>query len=202
MVAYAKQTPTTPAEYLYWERKAETRHEYLDGVVVAMAGASREHTLIVGNIGRQLGNQLEERPCETYQTDMRVRVLECNRYYYPDIAVVCGEPQFEDAELDTLLNPTVIVEVLSDSTQRKDRGEKSDCYRTLESLQVYVLVSQHEPRIECFIRHSDNTWRYEATAGIDSVLTLEAIGCTLRLADVFARITFPPVEEESEERRR
>jgi Uma2 family endonuclease len=202
MAASPKQPYTTPEEYLYWERKADARHEYLNGVVVAMAGASKEHSSINYDMARHIGNQLEGGPCQGFSNEMRVRVRECNRYYYPDIAVVCGEPQFEDTELDTLLNPTVIVEVLSDSTERKDRGEKSDCYRTLESLQVYVLVSQHEPRIECFLRQADSTWRYETSVGIDATVTLTAIGCPLRLSDIYARITFPPINEDGEESRR
>src|SRR5215813_12650657 len=105
MIAQVKQTYITPEEYLRWERKSETKSEYHDGELVAMAGASWEHNLITGNIGRHLGNQLEGRRCVVVTSDMRVRVPECNRYYYPDVVVVCGEPQFEDSELDTLLNP-------------------------------------------------------------------------------------------------
>jgi Uma2 family endonuclease len=191
MVAVARPRYVTPQEYLVWERRAETRSEYHDGIIVAMAGASWEHGVITGNAVRHLGNALEETPCATIPQDLRVRVPECNKYYYPDVVVVCGEPQFEDTEHDTLLNPTLIVEVLSPSTERKDRGEKFDCYQTLDSFTTYVLVSQEEPRVECFMRQSDDQWLYQRAVGLDASLTLPSIGCTLRLADLYARITFP-----------
>lgn len=192
MVAVAKPRYVTPQEYLVWERKAESRSEYHDGVIVAMAGASWEHGIIIGNIQTELNIQLRETPCATITQDLRVRVPECNKYYYPDVVVVCDEPQFEDTEQDTLLNPTLIVEVLSPSTERKDRGEKFHCYQTLNSFTTYVLVAQEEPRVECFTRQSDGSWRYERAIGLDASLTLTAIGCTLRLADLYTRLTFPP----------
>jgi Uma2 family endonuclease len=195
MVAYAKKRPEqlprlTPQEYLERERKAETKSEYDGGVVVAMAGASWEHNLITGNIGRRLGNQLERTSCVVVTNDQRVRVPECDRYYYPDVAVVCDEPQFEDAEVDTLLNPTLIVEVLSDSTVERDRGEKWECYQSMESLRAYVLVAQNKPLVETFLRQ-ENGWHYTAVKGLESVVSLDAIGCALRLAEVYDRIEFP-----------
>jgi Uma2 family endonuclease len=192
MVAVAKPRYVTPQEYLTWERKAEQRSEYYNGVIVLMASASWEHGLITGNVVCHLSNALEETPCATISQDLRVRVPECNKYYYPDVVVICDEPQFEDREHDTLLNPTLIVEVLSPSTERKDRGEKFHCYQTLDSFTTYVLVAQDEPRVECFTRQSDGSWHYASAVGLPSSLTLTSIGCTLRLADLYARITFPP----------
>lgn len=202
MVAYAKreapeQPYLTPQEYLERERKAETKSEYSGGVVVAMAGASWEHNLITGNLERRLGNQLEGKPCIVVSRDQRVRVPECNRYYYPDIAVVCGEPLFEAAELDTLLNPTLIIEVLSDSTEARDRGEKLECYQTLESLQTYVLVAQDRPYIEIYSRQ-DRDWLYSKAKEMTDRVALDAIGCELSLAEVYARVEFPQVQDKTE----
>jgi Uma2 family endonuclease len=156
MVAYAKKkTYITPQEYLKWERKAETRSEYYDGVIVAKAGASWEHNLITGNMQGEFHAQLRGKPSVAVSQDLRVYVPVYNRYCYPDVVVVCGEPWFEDSNLDTLLNPTLIVEVLSESTWRTDRVEKYDGYTTLESLSTYVLVAQDRPRAECYNRQPD-----------------------------------------------
>jgi Uma2 family endonuclease len=192
MVAHSKREYVTRQEYLAGERKATTKSEYHDGVVVAMAGASRQHNRITFDTARSLGNQLEGAPCEPFSSDMRVLVPECNRYFYPDVVVVCGEARFEDAELDTLENPSLIIEVLSESTEHADRRLKSDCYRTLPSLRTYVLIAQDEPRIETFTRQDNGVWGYEAVSGREAVMPLPAIGCMLRLSDVYARVEFPP----------
>ena len=175
-----------------WERKAEGKSEYHDGVIVAMAGASRRHNRITVDTVRSLGNQLEGALCEPFSGDMRVLVPECDRYFYPDAVVVCGEAQFEDEELDTLTNPALVVEVLSTSTEKTDRRLKWDCYRTLPSLQTYVLIAQDEPRIETYTRQDNGAWEYEAVSGLEATVSLPAIGCTLRLADVYARVAFAP----------
>ena len=129
MSSAATKIRFTAQEYLALERKSETRNEYYNGEIFAMAGASREHNLIVGNLLRDIGNQLEDRPCESYPSDMRVSIEATGLYTYPDVAVVCGEPRFQDREVDTLLNPTVIIEVLSPSTEAYDRGVKFRHYR-------------------------------------------------------------------------
>ena len=192
MVTHAAKQCFTPLEYLERERTAEFRSEYDHGVIIPMPGASREHNAITFNTSGLFWSQLEGSSCEGFAQDMRVRVPQCDRYYYPDIIVVCGEARFEDATFDVLLNPRLIVEVLSESTERKDRGEKFDCYETLPSLSDYVLISQTEPRIEHFSRLEDGIWRFVAARGLEAVPNLPAIGCSLRLADVYARITFPP----------
>ena len=191
MVAYAEKKCFTPQEYLERERKAEYKSEYDNGVIIPMPGASREHNCITFDASRHIGNQLDGSPCQGFAQDMRVRVPQCDRYFYPDIVVVCGEPQFEDATFNVLLNPRLIIEVLSDSTGRKDREEKFDCYETLESLTDYVLISQTEPRIEHFSRLEEGGWRFVVARGMTAVLALPAIGCRLPLADIYARITFP-----------
>ena len=191
MVAARQTSHLTRQEYLQWERRQENRHEYHNGVIIAMAGATWQHNLISSNVARQLGNQLEEEPCTVVTRDMRALVPDCDKYYYPDVVVVCGEPQFEGENFDTLLNPTLIVEVLSTSTERIDRREKKDCYHTLPSLLAYVLIAQDQPRVEVMMPRENGDWRVEEANTLDATVELPSIGCRLRLADVYARVTFP-----------
>ncbi|HHW76237.1 MAG TPA: Uma2 family endonuclease [Xanthomonadaceae bacterium] len=181
----------SPADYLALERQAETKSEYLNGCIYAMTGASREHNTIVFNLARRIGNQLDRKPCRGYVNDMRVKVSPTGLYTYPDAVVVCGEPRFEDRHLDTLLNPTVIIEVLSDSTEAYDRGDKFAHYRTLESLTDYLLVAQDKPRIEHYSRQPDGRWLYSAADGRGARAEIAAIGCVLPLAEVYDRVEFP-----------
>jgi Uma2 family endonuclease len=200
MVATLEKRCYTPQEYLERERKAEFRSEYDHGVIIPMAGASKEHNTITFSSIRLIGNQIEGTACQGYAQDMQVRVPECDKYYYPDIVVVCGEPKFEGITgLDVLLNPPLIIEVLSSSTERKDREEKFDCYETLASLTDYVLISQHEPRIEHFSRQKQGIWQFVVARGLNAVLELPTIGCSLRLADVYSRIEFAPPPPETSE---
>ena len=194
MVAYLEKQCVTPLEYLERERTAEYRSEYDNGMIIPMPVSTREHSSINFALIGHVGNQLEGSSCEGFAQNMQVRVPECNKYYYPDLIVVCEEPRFEDNIFDVLLNPRLIIEVLSESTERKDRGEKFDCYATLESLTDYVLISQREPRIEHFFRLEDGIWRFVVARGLEAVLSLPAIGCELRLADVYARVVFPPLQ--------
>lgn len=182
----------SPQEYLAAERQAEVRSEYLDGGVFAMSGASRRHNLIVVNIAASLHGQLKGRACETYAGDMRIHIPATGLYTYPDVTVVCGEPRFEDAELDTLLNPTLLIEVLSSSTEGYDRGRKFAQYRTLESLREYVLVSQEEVRVELFTRQPDEHWLLSEAGRLDATLPLASVGCELRLADAYDRVFASP----------
>jgi len=174
--------------YLAAERQAETKSEYLNGDVFVMSGASRQHNLIVWNLSGALYAQLKGRGCEAYVGDMRVHVSATGLYTYPDIVVTCGEPRFEDAELDTLLNPTLLIEVLSPSTEGYDRGKKAAHYRTLDSLREYVLVSQEEVRVELLTRQEDGHWLLSEASRLEEAVTLGSIGCTLRLADVYERV--------------
>lgn len=188
-MAAVPKSRLTPEEYIAQERQADTKSEYVDGVVYAMTGASREHNLIALNIGAELRQQLRGRECETYVVDMRVRVTR-NAYFYPDIVVVCGKPQFEDASVDTLLNPTVVFEVLSPSTGDYDQGGKFARYRSLETLREYILVSQAECHVMQFVRQPDNSWLLTETRDCDGRLSLPSINVSLSLADVYARLTF------------
>ena len=180
----------TPQEYLERERRAETKSEYSSGVITPMAGATKEHVVIRSDTHGHLWGQLQDGACGLYDNDMRTRVLRGDKYYYPDLIVVCGEAQFEDAIFDTLLNPTLIIEVLSGSTEHKDRNEKKDAYETLDSLTDYVLISQTETRIEHYSRLPDSKWGCVVASGRDKILPLPNIGCELRLAVVYRRVSF------------
>lgn len=181
----------TPEEYLTLEREAEYKSEYFAGEVFAMAGASARHVLIVTNVAAELRNQLKRRPCTVYSTDLRVRVSETGLYTYPDVAVVCGTPQWADDQQDTLLNPTLLVEVLSESTKDYDRGGKFEHYRTLDSLTEYLLVAQDKAHVEHFVRQPDYRWILSETNNLSDTITLEAIGCTLDLAEVYDKVELP-----------
>jgi Uma2 family endonuclease len=179
----------TPQEYLRFERASEIKHEFYNGEVFAMTGASRNHNLISHAVGRHLGNQLAGRACDVYQSDMRVFIPATGLYTYPDVTVVCGTAQFEDKEFDTLLNPTVIIEVLSPSTEKYDRGKKFEHYRSIPSLREYVLIAQDEARIQRFSLQND-FWVFDEAAALDATLTLTSIECTLALSDVYEKVTF------------
>jgi Uma2 family endonuclease len=180
----------TPAEYLAIERKAEDKSEYIDGEIVAMTGASRKHNLIVVNISSEISQQLKGRPCEGYSNDMRVRVPSTRLYTYPDVVVVCGEPQFEDDQVDTLLNPTLIVEVLSESTELYDRGKKFGFYRTIDSLAEYLLVAQDEQRIEQYLRQADGRWLLSEHRSPEDSVELTSIQASLELREVYDKVAF------------
>lgn len=177
----------TPEEYLALERQAETKSEYINGEIYAMAGASRAHNLITSNFARELGNQLRERPCETYISDMRVRVRPTGLYTYPDVVVACGQPRFDDAHLDVLLSPTVIIEVLSDSTEAYDRGAKFAHYRYLDSLQEYVLVAQDRMQVDHYAR-VESQWLLTAYNKPGNILELPSIECAFPLAEIYSRV--------------
>jgi len=183
----------SPEEYLALERKAPLRSEYVNGEVFAHAGASRTHNLIVANALACLHAQLAERGCEVYANDMRVGVAKEGPYLYPDVVVVCGGPVFRDEHIDTLLNPTLIIEVLSESTEAYDRGGKFARYRLLASLQDYLLVSQSEPRVERFARQPGEKWLLSEVRGLEgALLRLDSIGCELPMQAICAKTTVPP----------
>ena len=190
MSSAATKKRFSPQEYLALERKSETRNEYYSGEIFAMAGASREHNLIVANLLREIGNQLEDRPCESYPSDMRVYIEATGLYTYPDVTVVCGEPQFQDREVDTLLNPKVIIEVLSPTTEAYDRGVKFRHYRRIGSLREFVLISQDRMMVEQY-RRQGNDWILSDVSEPDEVLNLESIGCQIPLDRIYAKIEFP-----------
>jgi Uma2 family endonuclease len=177
----------TPEQYLALERSAERKSEFHNGFIEAMAGASLEHNQIVVNLVRELSNRLLDGPCNVLASDMRVWIESARRYVYPDVLVVCGEPRFQDREFDTLLNPTVIVEVLSPSTERKDRGKKFVAYRTMDSLREYVLVDSESVLVEVFSRRDDQ-WVLTAARDRQAAVRLQAIDCELPLERIYARV--------------
>ncbi len=182
------QPRITPQEYLAWERLQETRHEYVNGEIHAMTGASRRHNLVNGNIFAALHSRMRGKPCEVYSNDMRVKVNATGMYTYPDIVVACGQPQFEDQSVDTLLNPLLIVEVLSESTEGYDRGAKFLHYRKLSSLREYVLVAQTECRVEHYLRQDENHWLLTEYQALDETLNLVALDCALPLRELYERV--------------
>lgn len=180
----------TPDEYLALERQSEIRHEFLDGTVYAMAGESLAHSTICFNLNVAIGLQLRGTSCRGLSPNMKVRAGEAGLYAYPDLTVVCGEPIFHDKHRDVLLNPTVIFEVLSRSTQTYDRGEKFERYKAIETLTDYVLVSQDRPRLEHFSRQPGGTWSRAELEGADAALKLDSVNCRVALADIYDRIDF------------
>ena len=178
----------TPQQYLARERQAETKSEYLRGEMFAMSGASREHNLVATNVSRELSTQLRDRECEVYPSDMRVKVSSTGLYTYPDVTVACDEPKFEDAQVDTLLNPRVIVEVLSPSTADYDRGGKFSHYRRLPSLQEYLLISQDVPLVEHYVRQGPDQWQLTEQRSLDAVIALPSIQCRLPLAEIYLKV--------------
>ncbi len=189
MASAAAKILLTPDEYLIMEREAEFKSEYRNGRIVALPGASRQHNLISGNIFGEIYLQLLNRTCEVYTNDMRVKVSGTGLYTYPDVVVVCDEPQFEDNHVDTLLNPTVIVEVLSPSTETYDRNDKFLSYQTLESLQEYILVSQKRVGVEQYVRQN-GTWILREFHSLEDVLQLASIACKLALRAIYAKVKF------------
>ena len=179
----------TPQDYLIAERRSDMKHEYWQGETFSMAGATEAHNLIVANVIIELGRQLKKRPCKLYPNDMRVRIPRGNSYKYPDIVVVCGKPQFEDDHHDTLLNPTVLIEVLSPSTEAYDRGGKFREYRAIDSLQEYLLITQDNVLIERYTRPENSPfWLFSDAAGSDAILELSSIDCRLELAEVYDKV--------------
>jgi Uma2 family endonuclease len=191
-MSHQPKTLLTPEEYLALERKSETKSEYYAGEVFAMVGASKRHNLIAANIIRVLGNQLLDRPCNVYPSDMRVKVSATGKYTYPDVVVACEEEKFDDEEKDTLLNPVVIVEVLSESTEAYDRGKKFEQYQHIESLTEYLLITQDPYRVEQYVRQSNREWRYSEYHSADDVVNVSVIGCQLPLKDVYAKVAPSP----------
>jgi Uma2 family endonuclease len=185
----------TIEQYLALERNADYKSEYLHGQIFAMAGGSPEHNKIGFNLSGILHARFRGGPCGGYTSDQKV--LAGGLVTYPDVTVVCGEPRFMDERRDVLTNPTLIVEVLSDSTEAWDRGEKFVLYETVETLREYVLVSQKRPLIERYLRQGDGTWVLLRAAGLQATIRLESVGCDLKLADVFEGVKFETTGEEN-----
>lgn len=178
----------TPAEYLAIERQAEHRSEYFGGEVFATAGGSERHNLIVGNVFAGLHEQFRKRPCKVYASDMRVKVSRAGLYAYPDVVVVCGEAGFDDDQKDTLLNPSVIVEVLSESTEGYDRGKKFEYYRKLESMAEYVLIAQDKSHVEHYVRQPDSRWLLSEHDDLQDAVEFPSINAHLSLTEIYDKV--------------
>ena len=189
----------TPLEYLAREAVAETKSEYVAGTMRAMAGASPEHVTICFNLAREVGLQIRRTTCRGSGGDMRVWIEVCERYYYSDLSITCSSPQFEmRMGLRALVNPAVIVEVISATTEAIDRGEKFLCYQEMDSLSAYVLIAQATPRIEVFTRGEEGEWPPTVAVGLGAEILLPVANCTLRLADIYVDVDFSGGELASE----
>jgi Uma2 family endonuclease len=180
----------TPEQYLILERAAEFRHEYYDGKMVERAVSSYRHVVIVSNLCFAIGNRIRNSRWFVLTVDMRTQVSPMGPFTYPDVLIVCDKPLFADNQQDTLLNPKVLIEVLSPSTEAHDRGVKFSEYRKLDSLEEYVLVSQHQPRVEKFRRQADGLWLFSEAVGLESTITLESVECSIPLAEIYANVDF------------
>lgn len=192
-MATPANAPISPEEYLERERKAEFRSEYFRGEIIAMPGGSRRHGRIVTNLVREIGQQIRDRDCNIYSSDLRVAVSEASLYAYPDIVVTCGEETFLDAKFDTLLTPTLIIEVLSESTKKYDRGRKFESYRSCASLAEYILVAQDDIHIEQYTRWGEGPWTVSEFRDAEAVVRLASLAVELRLSDVYAKVKFEAV---------
>ena len=183
----------SPEEYLAFDRAAEVRSEYFNGRMYAMSGGTRPHSAIAVNLIAELRQALRGTDCQVANSDLRLRVSPSGLYTYADAAVYCGAARLADDHQDTLLNPMVIIEVLSKSTEGYDRGFKFAQYRLLESLQEYALVSQSEPRVEIFRRQTDGEFKLSESAGLEKDCFFPSIGCRIAMAEIYLNVTFPPM---------
>jgi Uma2 family endonuclease len=191
-MAYPPQHFYTPAEYLAFERASATKHEYLNGNILAIRRVNAQHVLIVTNIVGELGFQLKAGPCNVYSAALRVRTAPTGLYTYPDVIVLCDEPQLSDEHEDTLLNPALIIEVLSESTKDYDRGGKFEQYRTIESFVEYLLIAQDRPHVEHHTRQADGSWLLQETNDLEDTIQLKSVPCSLRMADIYSKIELQP----------
>jgi Uma2 family endonuclease len=198
MTVPAKKPRFSPEEYLRLETAAQDRHEYHAGEILAMSGGTYPHSRICANLIGETRQRLKGSPCFVLERNMRVRLAEADRYVYPDGTIICEEPQFDprDVHRTTIINPKVVMEVLSDSTEAYDRGAKFSAYRDLESLNEYVLVSQNQPVVESFVRQPEGTWLFSAWRGVEATAALRSVRVDLPLIEIYAGLTFddvPPV---------
>ncbi len=180
----------TPEQYLEIERAAEFKSEYFAGEMFAMAGAVRTHNLLAINAAREISTQLRKRSYEAYAADMRVLVPATGLYTYPDLVAVCGERKVLDSKQDTLLNPNLIVEVLSPTTEAYDRGRKFEHYRSIESLREYLLVASDRIHADLFVRQPDGRWLLTSAGTLEDSLELQSVDCRLNLADLYEKVEF------------
>jgi Uma2 family endonuclease len=180
----------TIKEYLETERAAVTKHEYYRGETFAMSGARRNHNEIQSNMIGEVRNHLKDKGCRVYGSDFRVHIPSNTLFTYPDVVIVCGEPQMLDDDFDTLLNPTVLIEILSPSTQSYDRGDKFNLYRSIASLQHYILIASESVGIEQYSRQKNGQWLLQETISIESALEIQTIEVSIPLSEIYAGVDF------------
>ncbi len=185
-----EQAKITREEYLELERDSKIKHEYFDGEIFAMTGAKPNHNRIQHNISGILWNQMLESPCEAFLSDQRVKIEAIEKYIYPDVSAACDKVEFDGDSPESLLNPVVIIEILSDSTEAYDRGVKFEHYQLIPSLQEYILVSQDRCRVEKFVRSGDGSWNYTAFTNMEQTLKVDSIKCELNLSEIYRRVEF------------
>lgn len=194
MSTLPQSSALTAEEYLARERQAEFKSEYFNGEIFPMPGANRWHNLIASNIIRIVDNQLLKHDCNIYCCSMRVKIVKIRKYVYPDVVITRSKELFEDDQMDVLLNPVSIFEILSDSTEAYDRGKKFQHYQFIDSLAEYILITQDAIRVEQYVRQSDRTWLYLEYQSIDDVIKLESVDCELPLKELYVNVSTPPLE--------
>lgn len=199
-VAMSEQPLPTPrrrmtiAEYLDFEDAAESKHEFDDGVIVDMSGGSYESSTIENNLAAALNGALKGKPCRAHGSNLKVKIKRTRSYRYPDALIVCGPPIFDpdDPRKHTITNPRAVFEILSPSTEKRDRTVKFDDYRSIDGFEEYVLLSQFEPRVESYFRSPDGTWQFDVRVGLETSVRVKSVGIDLPLAELYAGVTFPP----------
>jgi Uma2 family endonuclease len=186
----------TPQEYLIRERQASIKSEFYQGEIFAMGGGSANHSLIAANFVGEARNSLKGRPCAVFTSDLRVQVQSTGLYTYPDATIVCGELLFDDDHRDTLLNPTVIVEVLSDSTEKYDRGKKSNHYRQIASLKELILIAQDRSHVERFTRQANGDWLFHEQKELTADFELKSLGISIAISELYRGVKFEPIEDD------
>jgi Uma2 family endonuclease len=185
--------PVSVEEYLSFDREREERFEYIDGWIISMAAAATwPHSVIASNVDRVLGNQLLDTECRTASRDVKVALPSVDKHVFPDVVVVCGDPELAPDQEDLLLNPRLIVEVLSPSTMNYDRGEKFARYRQIDALQEYLLVAQDRPHVEHYVRQDEASWHFTETDGLDAEIDLPTLDATLPLSEIYLDVSVEP----------
>lgn len=193
-----KVETSTPEEYLALEVESDTRNEFRDGVIVPMAGGTPEHNMISSALNALLWFGLRRQPYAVFVTDQRLWIPESNLYTYPDVMITPKPPELQTGRKDTVTNPVFIAEALSNSTQGYDRGNKFAHYRTIETFQEYVLVEQYRPRVEQYVKQSENQWLLTVHSGLDATLRLESVDVEIALSDLYEAVEFEPTAESTE----
>ena len=186
----------TPQEYLIRERKASIKSEFYQGEIFAIGGGSANHSLIAANFVGEARNSLKGRQCAVFNSDLRLQVQSTGLYTYPDATIVCGELLFDDDHRDTLLNPTVIVEVLSDSTEKYDRGKKSNHYRQIASLKELILIAQDRSHVERFTRQPNGDWLFHEQKELTADFELKSLGISIAISELYRGVKFEPIEDD------